>query len=64
MLQFGGIEVCDTFHEKKCDACMNKAQESNKCGGVAAKIMFSTVINLHILEFVVVVMRFQTESRK
>ena len=63
MLQFGGIEVCDTFHEKKCDACMNKDQESNKCGGV--ETMFSTVIDLHILQFVVVVMKFQKRgSRK
>ena len=46
-------------------ACMNKAQQSNKCCGIAAETMFSTVTDLHILEFVMLVMRFEKRgSRK
>ena len=36
---------------------MNKAQEGNKFGDVAAETMLFTVIDLQILEFVVAVMK-------
>ena len=50
-----GAENSD-WKGEKCNACMNKAQEGNKFGVVAGETMFSTVIDLQILEFVVAVM--------
>ena len=50
----------------KCDVCMNKAQESNKFGGVAAETtcFLQSLIFIYILKFVVVVMRFPTEREQ